>query len=140
MTCRDFLDEIVDERTARNPDFPAALEAAERRRELLVAQADLVRRDRRRPSLPMRSSGTRRAIGWLTYNADTMFRIALLYISIAIATAGLMLTLKAFDAGTVVTFAVLVLFAASVGAAIGCFGDRIPRLSRPRDAQHPPTL
>jgi ribosome-binding protein aMBF1 (putative translation factor) len=32
---RDFLDEIVDERAERNPEFPALVEAAERRRELL---------------------------------------------------------------------------------------------------------
>ena len=31
----DFLDEIIDERAARNPAFPALVEAAERRRELL---------------------------------------------------------------------------------------------------------
>jgi hypothetical protein len=68
-----------------------------------------------------------------------MLRIALLYISIAIATAGLMLVLKAFGAGAAVSFAVLGLFAASVGGAIGYFGDRIPRLSRPRHTQHPPT-
>jgi transcriptional regulator with XRE-family HTH domain len=40
MAERDFLDELVDERTARNPDFPAVVEAAERRRELLGALAD----------------------------------------------------------------------------------------------------
>ena len=40
MAERDFLDELVDERTARNPDFPAMVEAAERRRELLGALAD----------------------------------------------------------------------------------------------------
>jgi transcriptional regulator with XRE-family HTH domain len=32
---RDFLDEFIDERTKRNPAFPALVEAAERRRELL---------------------------------------------------------------------------------------------------------
>lgn len=40
MTDRDFLDEVVDERTARNPEFPAMVEAAERRRKLLGALAE----------------------------------------------------------------------------------------------------
>ncbi len=40
MADRDFLDEVVDERTARNPDFPAMVEAAERRRKLLGTLAD----------------------------------------------------------------------------------------------------
>jgi transcriptional regulator with XRE-family HTH domain len=40
LTDRDFLDELVDERTARTPDFPAMVEAAERRRELLGALAE----------------------------------------------------------------------------------------------------
>jgi HTH-type transcriptional regulator / antitoxin HipB len=40
MADRDFLDEVVDERTARNPDFPAMVEAAERRRKLLGALAE----------------------------------------------------------------------------------------------------
>ena len=40
MSDRDFLDEVVDERTARNPEFPALVEAAERRRKLLGALAD----------------------------------------------------------------------------------------------------
>ena len=31
----DFLDEIVDERTRRNPDFPRLVDAASRRRTLL---------------------------------------------------------------------------------------------------------
>lgn len=40
MTDRDFLDELVDERTTSNPDFPAMVEAAERRRKLLGALAE----------------------------------------------------------------------------------------------------
>lgn len=36
---RDFLDEIVSERTARNANFPALVRAAEERRELLLALA-----------------------------------------------------------------------------------------------------
>jgi ribosome-binding protein aMBF1 (putative translation factor) len=32
---RDFLDELIDERTARNPEFPALVAAAERQRELI---------------------------------------------------------------------------------------------------------
>ncbi len=40
MADRDFLDEVVDERTARNPEFPALVEAAERRRQLLGALAE----------------------------------------------------------------------------------------------------
>jgi hypothetical protein len=44
MPDRDFLDEVIDERTARNPAFPAMVEAAERRRELLSALAEQRRR------------------------------------------------------------------------------------------------
>lgn len=40
MTNPDFLDELVDERAARNADFPAMVEAAERRRKLLGALAE----------------------------------------------------------------------------------------------------
>jgi hypothetical protein len=40
MPDRDFLDEVVDGRTARNPEFPAMVEAAERRRQLLGALAE----------------------------------------------------------------------------------------------------
>jgi predicted transcriptional regulator len=40
MPNRDFLDEVVEERTARSPEFPAMVEDAERRRELLGALAD----------------------------------------------------------------------------------------------------
>ncbi len=40
MADRDFLDEVVAERTAHNPEFPALVEAAERRRQLLGALAD----------------------------------------------------------------------------------------------------
>jgi hypothetical protein len=40
MADHDFLDEVVDERTTRNPEFPAMVEAAERRRKLLGALAE----------------------------------------------------------------------------------------------------
>lgn len=40
MANHDFLDELVDERAARNPDFPAMVEAAERRRKLLGTLAE----------------------------------------------------------------------------------------------------
>jgi Helix-turn-helix domain len=40
MAGRDFLDEVVDERTVHNPEFPAMVEAAERRRQLLGALAE----------------------------------------------------------------------------------------------------
>jgi seryl-tRNA synthetase len=39
MAERDFVQEVIEERTGRNPDFPALLEAAERRRALLQALA-----------------------------------------------------------------------------------------------------
>jgi seryl-tRNA synthetase len=39
MPERDFLDETIDKRTARNPEFPRLLDAARRRRELLRALA-----------------------------------------------------------------------------------------------------
>jgi seryl-tRNA synthetase len=42
----DFLDELIDERTARNPDFPEMVEAAARRRALLGALAER-RRERK---------------------------------------------------------------------------------------------
>jgi predicted transcriptional regulator len=40
MPERDFLDEVIDERTSRNPEFPQLVEAAARRRELLSALAE----------------------------------------------------------------------------------------------------
>jgi predicted transcriptional regulator len=40
MAPKDFLDEIIAERTKANPDFPAMLEAAARGRELLRSLAD----------------------------------------------------------------------------------------------------
>lgn len=40
MAEHDFLDEVVEERSARNPEFPAMVEAAERRRQLLGALAE----------------------------------------------------------------------------------------------------
>lgn len=40
MADHDFLDEIVDERSVRSPEFPAMVEAAERRRKLLAALAE----------------------------------------------------------------------------------------------------
>lgn len=39
MPERDFLEEMVDKRTARNPEFPRLLDAARRRRGLLRALA-----------------------------------------------------------------------------------------------------
>jgi DNA-binding phage protein len=43
----DFLDEIIADRTARNPEFPKLLEAAERRRALLKELAGVRERQRR---------------------------------------------------------------------------------------------
>jgi predicted transcriptional regulator len=40
MPERDFLDEMIDKRTAQNPEFPRLLDAARRRRELLRTLAD----------------------------------------------------------------------------------------------------
>jgi predicted transcriptional regulator len=40
MAERDFLDEMIAKRTKRNPEFPALLDAARRRRELLQALAE----------------------------------------------------------------------------------------------------
>ncbi len=40
MPERDFLDKMIDKRTARNPEFPRLLDAARRRRELLRALAE----------------------------------------------------------------------------------------------------
>lgn len=38
---KDFLDEIVDERARRNPDFPHLVDAAARRRSLLKELAEM---------------------------------------------------------------------------------------------------
>jgi seryl-tRNA synthetase len=43
----DALDELISERTARNPDFPKLLEAARRRRALLKELSSLRARDGR---------------------------------------------------------------------------------------------
>jgi seryl-tRNA synthetase len=40
MPERDFLDEMIAKRTARNPEFPKLIAAAHRRRELLRALAE----------------------------------------------------------------------------------------------------
>ena len=40
MAKRDFLDEMLDERTAENPEFPKLVGAARRRRQLLRALAE----------------------------------------------------------------------------------------------------
>lgn len=40
MAERDFLDEMIDERTAENPEFPKLVDAAARRRELLRTLAE----------------------------------------------------------------------------------------------------
>jgi ribosome-binding protein aMBF1 (putative translation factor) len=40
MKSNDFLEELISEWSARNPNFPALLEAAEARRELLLGLAD----------------------------------------------------------------------------------------------------
>jgi seryl-tRNA synthetase len=40
MAERDFLDDMIAKRTARNPEFPKLLHAARRRRELLSALAE----------------------------------------------------------------------------------------------------
>jgi DNA-binding XRE family transcriptional regulator len=40
MEEKDFLDELVEEGTLRNPEFPKLLEAAERTRALMRALAD----------------------------------------------------------------------------------------------------
>ena len=39
MPERDFMQEMIDSRTARNPEFPRLLDAARRRREPLRAPA-----------------------------------------------------------------------------------------------------
>ena len=45
MAERDFLDRMIAKRTARNPEFPKLLDAAQRRRELLRALAEQRARD-----------------------------------------------------------------------------------------------
>lgn len=67
-----------------------------------------------------------------------MFRIALIYIAVLAATAVLVLSLNALEAGTAVSLAVFALFAVSIGFAIGYFVDRIPEIPRPRRVRHRP--
>jgi hypothetical protein len=67
-----------------------------------------------------------------------MFRLALIYISVLAATAALVLSLNAFDAGTAVSLTVFALFGVSIGLAIGCFVDRIPEITRPRRRRRRP--
>lgn len=43
MTEKDFLDELIEEGTARNPDFPKMVEAAARRRALLKELGEMRR-------------------------------------------------------------------------------------------------
>jgi predicted transcriptional regulator len=50
MAERDFLDEMVTKRTARNPAFPQILDAARRRRELLRTLAE--RREQQNQTQP----------------------------------------------------------------------------------------
>jgi hypothetical protein len=47
MSKRDFLDELIDERSKRNPEFPAMVDAAARRRRLLAELAERRRADER---------------------------------------------------------------------------------------------
>lgn len=47
MAEQDFLDEMIAKRTARNPEFPEILDAAQRRRELLRTLADRREQQRR---------------------------------------------------------------------------------------------
>jgi transcriptional regulator with XRE-family HTH domain len=47
MPERDFLDEMIDMSTARNPEFPRLLDAARRRRALLRALAEQRQRQKR---------------------------------------------------------------------------------------------
>lgn len=47
MPERDFLDRMIEKRTARNPEFPRQLNAARRRRELLRALAEQREEQRR---------------------------------------------------------------------------------------------
>jgi hypothetical protein len=67
-----------------------------------------------------------------------MFRLALIYISVLAATAALVLSLNALDAGTAVSLTVFALFGVSIGLAIGCFVDRIPEITRLRRRRHRP--
>ncbi|HEY2056478.1 MAG TPA: helix-turn-helix domain-containing protein [Solirubrobacterales bacterium] len=47
MKKHDFLDELIDERAKRNPNFPAMVDAAARRRRLLTELAERRRADER---------------------------------------------------------------------------------------------
>lgn len=47
MSERDFLDEMIDKHTARNPEFPRLLDAARRRRALLRVLAEQRREQKR---------------------------------------------------------------------------------------------
>ena len=55
-----------------------------------------------------------------------MLRLTFAYILVLAATAGLVLSLNALDAGVGVSVAVFGLFAVAIGFAIGYFVDQIP--------------
>lgn len=67
-----------------------------------------------------------------------MFRLALIYVSLLVVTAAVVLSLKALDAGAGVSLAVFALYGASIGLAIAYFLDRIPEISRLVRARHRP--
>jgi len=67
-----------------------------------------------------------------------MFRFVIAYISLLALTAVLVLALRAFDAGTLVSLAVFALFGVSIGFAIASFVDRIPEIRRPGQTRHRP--
>lgn len=67
-----------------------------------------------------------------------MFRVALAYIAVLAATAGLVRLLDAFDAGPAVSVTALASLCVSVGLAIAYFVDRIPEITRPGRTRHRP--
>ena len=67
-----------------------------------------------------------------------MFRMALAYIAVLAATAGLVLLLNALDAGPAVSVTALTLLCVSVGLAIAYFIVRVPEISRPRRTRRRP--
>lgn len=68
---RDFLDEMIEESTARNPDFPRLVEQARRNRELMRALADQRRRRKVSQTVVAAAMGTSQsAVSELEQNAS----------------------------------------------------------------------
>jgi hypothetical protein len=71
----------------------------------------------------------------MTYSRSMAIRIALVVVP-AIVAVGLVFLLDSTNASAEITVAAFTVVAAAIGAAIGCFADRLPG-ARPRRDAHP---